>query len=90
MNYHPGQWSDYTKRSHEQLVLDLNAAWDRIKALLHENNELAKRVIDLTNELETERKWRRWQNAAFVATWGAIIGLFKFLVPYLVKGILQK
>ena len=40
-------------------------------------------------ELEQERKWRKWLVRGFVATWGVLIFVLKWLIPYAIKGMLK-
>jgi hypothetical protein len=65
--------SDYQKRTHDQLIQDVNAAWDLIKRLKAENDRLQREVLDLKRELS-------WKQLLMTAAGIALWELVKYMV----------
>ena len=84
---HPPVLSDYKHRTPVQLAQDVTVAHDNIKKLVAEKDLMRRQL------LEAQANFARWKKVfmwAIGATWAAILGLLKVLLPYIVKGILAK
>jgi hypothetical protein len=64
--------SDYKKRSADQQLADLNAAWDRIKSLAATNDQQQAQIQFLKDKVSQE-KLKRWVVTFFlVALWEVV------------------
>ncbi len=73
------QFSDYKHRTPEQILADLNAAWDRIKQLAKTKDQQQKEIQLLKAERDNE-KLKRWK--AEIRLWvvsAALVGLWEVL-----------
>jgi hypothetical protein len=84
----PGIYSDYSKRSHEQLVEDVKVLHDFTKRLVREKDELWICLQEVRKELRRERRWRNALLTALGFTMVTIGGILKFLIPYAIKGMI--
>ena len=84
----PGVLTDYSKRTHEQLVNDVNVLHDFTKRLVHEKDELWQTLRNVRAELQRERNWRRGLTTALGFTLVTVGGVLKFLIPYAIRGML--
>lgn len=85
----PGLHSDYSRRSHEQLIRDVNVAHDFLKKLVAEKDGLHRRLIEQELELGRERRWRKLLIAALGFTWVSFAAVMKYIIPYVVEGIVH-
>ena len=70
------KFSDYSRRTPEQLVLDMNAAWDRIKTLSATNDRQQQEIQALKEKLSTANLKLWITTAALFALWEVV----KFLI----------
>ncbi|HEY1800099.1 MAG TPA: hypothetical protein VGG46_04115 [Terriglobales bacterium] len=65
-------FSDYNRRTPDQQLADLNAAWDRIKKLSGTNDRQQVEIEDLKDKLRAA-KLKLWiASAALVALWEVV------------------
>lgn len=84
---HPPRYSDYSKRTQEQLIHDVNVAHDNLKRQVRINDKLVQQIDWLIGQLKRERTWRKWLMTAMGLTWAVIWWLLKFTAPLIVKGL---
>lgn len=77
--------TDWSKRSHAQLVKDVNVLHDFVRKLVKEKDEINAKLADALDRLKWEGIWVKILTAAVVAQWFAIGVLVKELLPFMVK-----
>lgn len=71
-------------------VEQLDRAHDNIRKLVAEKDRIIAAANAQAEVLEKERKWRKWILGAFGFTWLCFYGVLKFMIPYVIKGMLGR
>jgi hypothetical protein len=69
------EWQDYSTRSHEQVIKDLNAAHSRIRLLLLAADRKDKMILELKASIAHQKLMLWIQGAALTACWGLVLKL---------------
>lgn len=98
-----GLRQDYNRRTHDQLVQDVKVAHNFIKQLVREKNWLHDRMAQLAHrndllqvalrnqatQIKHDKRSRELLWATWAFTWFAFAAVLKWMVPYVVTGLVN-
>ena len=80
---------DYSVRSPQELLKDVNNIYDVVKKLVTENDRLRKALLITNSKLTVQRRLAKGALAFAVSAWSLVAYFGKIALPLIVKGMLR-
>lgn len=85
----PGAVPDYSYRTSQELLKDVNNIYDVVKKLVTENDRLRKALLLTNNKLTLQRRLTKGALSVAFSAWALVAYFGKIALPLILKGALK-